>query len=249
VKIAVCIKRVPDTEARIRVAGDGRSIDTAGMKYIISPYDEFALETALRLKDAQGSGEVVVITVGEAGAAEQLRSALAMGADSAVLLKGQPTLDGLATARALAAEIRQQAADLVLLGMKAVDYDQQQVGPMLAELLDMPCITVAASIEMDGSSVVAHREVEGGVEVVEAPTPAVISITKGEYAPRYPSLKGIMAAKKKPLQEKDAQLGESRIEIRELAPPAERPAGRIIGQGADAVAELIRVLREEGKVL
>jgi electron transfer flavoprotein beta subunit len=249
VKIAVCIKRVPDTEARIRVAGDGRSIDTAGIKYIISPYDEFALETALRLKDAQGTGEVVAITVGEAGAAEQLRSALAMGADSAVLLKGQTTLDGLATARALAAEIREQAPDLVLLGMKAVDFDQQQVAPMLAELLDMPCITVAASIEMDGSSVVAHREIEGGVEVVEAPTPAVVSITKGDYEPRYPSLKGIMAAKKKPLQEKDAQLGESRIEIRELTLPAERPAGRIIGQGADAVPELIRVLREEAKVL
>lgn len=248
-KIVVCIKRVPDTEARIRIAGDGKSIDPAGIKFVISPYDEFALETALRLKEAQGSGEVVAVSVGETGAAEQLRSALAMGADSAVLLKGQATLDGLATARALAAEIREQGADLVLLGMKAVDYDQQQVGPMLAEMLEMPCITVAASIEMDGSSVVAHREVEGGVEVVEAATPAVVSITKGEYEPRYPSLKGIMAAKKKPLQEKDAQLGESRIEIREMVPPPERPAGRIVGQGADAVPELIRALREEAKVL
>jgi electron transfer flavoprotein beta subunit len=249
VKIVVCIKRVPDTEARIRIAGDGKSIDPAGIKYIISPYDEFAIETALRVKDAQGTGEVVVVSVGESSAAEQLRSALAMGADSAVLLKGQPTLDGLATARALAAEVREQSADLVLLGMKAVDYDQQQVGPMLAELLDMPCVTVAASIEVEGGNVVAHREIEGGVEVVEAPTPAVVSITKGEYEPRYPSLKGIMAAKKKPLQEKDAQLGESRIEIRALAAPPERPAGRIIGKGADAVPELIRVLREEAKVL
>jgi electron transfer flavoprotein beta subunit len=249
VKIVVCIKRVPDTEARIRIAGDGRSIDPAGIKFVISPYDEFALETALRLRDGQGAGEVVVVSVGEAGAAEQLRSALAMGADSAVLLKGQPTLDGLATARALAAEIREQGADLVLLGMKAADHDQQQVGPMLAELLDMPCVTVAASIEMDGGSVVAYREVEGGVEVMEAPMPAVVSITKGEHEPRYPSLKGIMAAKKKPLQEKDAQLGESRIEIRELTAPPERPAGRIVGQGADAVPELIRALREEAKVL
>jgi electron transfer flavoprotein beta subunit len=249
VKIVVCIKRVPDTEARIRIAGDGRSIDPAGIKFVISPYDEFALETALRLRDGQGAGEVVVVSVGEAGAAEQLRSALAMGADSAVLLKGQPTLDGLATARALAAEIREQGADLVLLGMKAADHDQQQVGPMLAELLDMPCVTVAASIEMDGGSVVAYREVEGGVEVMEAPMPAVVSITKGEHEPRYPSLKGIMGAKKKPLQEKDAQLGESRIEIRELTAPPERPAGRIVGQGADAVPELIRALREEAKVL
>jgi electron transfer flavoprotein beta subunit len=249
VKIVVCIKRVPDTEARIRISGDGRSIDPAGVKFVISPYDEFALETALRVKDAQGSGEVTVITVGEAASAEQLRSALAMGADRAILLKGQPTLDGLATARALAAELKELDADLVLLGMKGVDHDQQQVGPMLAELLDLPCVTVAAAIEIEGGSVVAHREVEGGVEVVEAALPAVVSITKGSYEPRYPSLKGIMAAKKKPLEEKDAQLGESRIEVRELSAPPERPAGRIVGTGVDAVPELIRVLREEAKVL
>jgi electron transfer flavoprotein beta subunit len=133
--------------------------------------------------------------------------------------------------------------------MKGVDHDQQQVGPMLAELLDLPCVTVAASIEIEGGSVVAHREVEGGVEVVEATLPAVVSITKGSYEPRYPSLKGIMAAKKKPLEEKDAQLGESRIEVRELSAPPDRPAGRIVGQGVDAVPELIRVLREEAKVL
>jgi electron transfer flavoprotein beta subunit len=249
VKIVVCIKRVPDTESRIRIAGDGKSIDPAGIKYIISPYDEFALETALRLKEGKGEGEVIAITVGDAASAEQLRSALAMGADRAVLLKGQVTLDGLATARALAAEIRDVAADLVLLGMKAVDDDQQQVGPMLAELLDLPCITVAAQVEIEGANVVCHREIEGGIEVVEAPVPAVISITKGAFETRYPSLKGIMAAKKKPLEEKDAQLGESRIELRSFTAPSERPAGRIVGQGVDAVPELIRVLRDEAKVL
>jgi electron transfer flavoprotein beta subunit len=249
VKIVVCIKRVPDTEARIRIAGDGRSIDPAGIKFAISPYDEFALETALRLKEAQGGGEIVALTVGEGSSGEQLRSALAMGADRAVLLEGQPTLDGLATARALAAEIRDIGPDLVLLGMKAVDFDQQQVAPMLAQLLDLPCVTVAASIEKEGSAIVCHREIEGGVEVVEAPLPAVISITKGEFEPRYPSLKGIMAAKKKPLEQKPAQLGESRIQLRELVSPPERPAGRIIGKGVDAVPELIRALREEAKVL
>jgi len=249
VKIAVCIKRVPDTEARIRIAAGGKSIDPAGIKFIISPYDEFALETALRLKEAQGSGEVVAISVGESTSGEQLRSALAMGADSAVLLKGQTSLDGLATARALAAEIREQNVDLVLLGMKAVDDDQQQVGPMLAELLDMPCITVASSATVENGSVVCEREVEGGIEVVEAPLPAVVTITKGEYEPRYPSLKGIMAAKKKPLAEKDAQLGSHRIEVRQLAPPPDRPPGRIVGEGADAVPELVRLLREEAKVL
>lgn len=248
-KIVVCIKRVPDTEARIRIASDGATIDPAGIKFVISPYDEFALETALRIRDAQGAGEVLAISVGESTSGEQLRSALAMGADGAVLLKGQPSLDGLATARALAAEISEQNPELVLLGMKAVDGDQQQVGPMLAELLDRPCVTVAAAVEVEGSAVVCHREIEGGIEVVEAPLPAVVTITKGEFEPRYPSLKGIMAAKKKPLAEKDAQLGNSRIEVRELAPPPERPAGRIIGEGVGAVPELVRLLREEAKVL
>jgi electron transfer flavoprotein beta subunit len=249
VKIVVCIKRVPDTEARIRIAPGGKSIDPAGVKFVISPYDEFALETALRLKESQGAGEVIVVSVGESTSGEQLRSALAMGADSAILLKGQPSIDGLATAHALAAEIREHNPDLVLLGMKAVDGDQQQVGPMLAELLDRPCVTVASSIELDGTSIVCHREIEGGIEVVEAPLPAVITITKGDFEPRYPSLKGIMAAKKKPLAEKDAQLGQSRIELRAMTPPADRPAGRIVGEGADAVTELVRLLREEAKVL
>jgi electron transfer flavoprotein beta subunit len=249
VKIIVCIKRVPDTEARIRISGDGKGIDPAGVKFVISPYDEFALETALRLKEKQGSGEIVAVSVGEANAAEQLRSALAMGADSAVLLKGTPSFDGLATARALAAYINDANADLVLLGMKAVDDDQQQVGPMLGELLDRACVTVAASIEIEGSSVVCHREIEGGVEIVEAPLPAVVTITKGSYEPRLPSLKGIMAAKKKPLEEKDAQLPESRIEIQAMTPPRERPAGRVVGTGVDAVTELVRVLHEEAKVI
>lgn len=248
-KIVVCIKRVPDTEARIRIASDGKAIDPAGIKFVISPYDEFALETALRLKEASGSGEVLVVSVGESTTGEQLRSALAMGADGAVLLKGRTSCDGLATAYALAAEIREQNADLVLLGMKAVDGDQQQVGPMLAGLLDLPCVTVAASVEIEGKTVVCHREIEGGVEVVEAPLPAVVTITKGDFEPRYPSLKGIMAAKKKPLAEKDAQLGPSRLEVRELVPPPERPAGRIVGEGVDAVPELVRLLREEAKVL
>ncbi|MGH7475436.1 MAG: electron transfer flavoprotein subunit beta/FixA family protein [Longimicrobiales bacterium] len=248
-KIIVCIKRVPDTAARIKISSDGRTIDPAGMKYVISPYDEFALEAALRLKEAGQGGEILAMTVGQADAAEQLRAALAMGADAAVLLQGQTTLDGLATARALADEVKQAGADLVLLGMKAADDDQQQVGPMLAELLELPCVTAVAELQLEGGGVVCQREVEGGTEIVEAPLPAVVTTTKGPHEPRYPSLKGIMAAKKKPLEEKTAQLGESRIELRALASPPERPAGRVVGEGADAVAELVRLLRDEAKVL
>ena len=248
-KIFVCIKRVPDTEARIRIGSEGTSIDPAGIKFVMSPYDEFALEAALRLKASIGEAEVVALTVGDASSAEQLRSALAMGADRAVRLEGTPDMDGLATSRALAAELRDAGADLVLMGMKAVDGDQQQVGPMTAELLGLPCITVAAEILLEDAAIVAHREAEGGIEIVEAPLPAVVTITKGPYEPRYPSLKGIMAAKKKPLDEKQAQLGTSRIRVHTLAPPPERPAGRIVGHGADAVPELVRLLQQEAKVL
>jgi electron transfer flavoprotein beta subunit len=245
--IIVCLKRVPDTEARIRIADDGTGIESAGVKFVIGPYDEFALETALRLREALGAGEVAAVAVGDAASAEQLRAALAMGADRAILLKGETTLDGLATARALAAELRDAAADLILLGARAVDGDQQQVGPMLAELMDRPCITVAAKVELEGGSIIAHREIEGGVEIVEAPLPAVVTVTKGDFEPRYPSLKGIMAAKKKPLVEKEAQLGASRLRVLRLAYPPERPPGRIVGEGADAVPELVRLLREEAK--
>ena len=243
------MKRVPDTAARIRIGSDGTSIETAGIKYVISPYDEFAIEAALRLKEKQGEGEVVVVTVGAAAAAEQLRAALAMGADRAILLKGDAGWDGLETARALAAELREAGADLILFGMKAVDSDQQQVGPMVGEMLDLPCITVAADIEIEGAIALCHREVEGGVEVIEAPLPAAVTMTKGAIEPRYASLKGIMAAKKKPLEEKDAQLGAGRIRLEKLSLPADRQEGRIVGEGPDAVAELVRVLREEAKVI
>jgi electron transfer flavoprotein beta subunit len=248
-KIVVCIKRVPDTEARIKIGGDGTSIETAGVKHVISPYDEFAIETALRIKEAKGAGELIAISLGEASSAEQLRSALAMGADRGILLKGQPTVDGSATAKALAAEIKTHTPDLVLCGMKAVDNDQQQVGLMLAEYLDLPCVSVVAELEVGEGKAVAHREIEGGVEVVEVPLPAVVTVTKGKHEPRYPSLKGIMAAKKKPLEEKDAQVPASRINVRTLSPPAERAAGKIVGKGVDAVQELVRLLKEEAKVL
>lgn len=248
-KIFVCIKRVPDTESRIRIRADGQSIETTGIKHVISPYDEYALETALRMKESNGAAEVVVITVGDASAAEQLRTSLAMGADRAIHLKGETTMDGLATARALAAELESAGADLILAGMKAADDDQQQVGPMLAELLGHPCITVAASLEVDGQTVRAHREIEGGVEHVEADLPAIVTMTKGAFEPRLPSLKGIMAAKKKPLEEKAAAVSPSRVRLHGLSYPPDRPAGKIVGNGADAVPELIRLLKEEARVL
>ena len=247
--IAVCIKRAPDTEARIRPGAGGTAIDPAGLKFIVSPYDEFALEAALRAREAKGAGEIIAISLGDGASAEQLRSALAMGADRAVLLKGETSQDGLATARALVAELSGLDAPLVLFGIKAVDDDQQQVGPMAAVLLDRPCVTAVSEFALEDGKVVCHREVEGGIEIVEADLPAVLTITKGPHEPRYPSLKGIMAAKKKPLEEKPAAAAPARLKVERRESPPERPAGRVVGQGADAVPELVRLLREEAKVL
>ena len=247
--IVVCIKRVPDTETRIKIEGDGKSIDPSGVKFVMSPYDEIAVEGALRTREAMGAGEVTLVTLGDASCAETLRGGLAMGADKAVLLKGQATIDGLAVAKALAAEIEANGAPLVLLGVKAADDDQQQVGPMLGTLLGRPCATSVSSFEMGDGTITCHREVEGGHETVELTLPAVVTITKGEFEPRYASLKGIMAAKRKPLEEKEAQQAESRLYVEVLDPPPPRPDGRIVGEGADAVGELVRLLREEAKAL
>ncbi len=247
--IIVCVKRVPDTETRIRVGGDGTSIDPSGVKYVLSPYDEFAVEAALRLKEARGEGEVTVVSLGDDASQETLRTALAMGADRAVLLQGEVTPDGLATARGLAAEIGESDPPLVLLGVKAADDDGQQVGPMLATLLGRPCATAVSSFEVTDESVVCRSEVEGGTRVLELPLPAVVTITKGEYEPRYASLKGIMAAKRKPLEKKEAQTGPSRLRVKAVELPPERTAGRIVGEGPDAVPELVRLLREEANAL
>jgi electron transfer flavoprotein beta subunit len=247
--VVVCIKRTPDTEARVRVGGDGVSVDSSGAKFIVSAYDEFALEAALRTRDAAGSGEVTAVTLGDAGSTEQLRAALAMGADRAVLLKGEVGMDGLATAKALAAQLQGSNAELILFGVKAVDDDQQQVGPMVATLLGRPCLTAVADFKVEGNKAVCHREVEGGADTFEVDLPAVLTITKGVFEPRYASLKGIMAAKKKPLEEKDAQVQPSRLKVVGLEAPAERAGGRIVGEGPDAAAALVKLLREEAKVL
>ena len=248
-KIVVCIKRTPDTETKIRLGEDGVSIDPNGVKFIISPYDEFAIEAGLQITEAAGDGEVILLSMGGDDTQETLRQGLAMGADQAILLRGEAGLDGLATAKALAAELKGIDASLVLFGMKGADMDQQQVGPMTATLLGLPCVTAASGFELAGETLTCRREVEGGAEILEMDLPAVVSLTKGKFEPRYASLKGIMAAKRKPLEERDAQGGESRLIVRSLSYPPERPAGRVVGEGPDVAPELVRLLREEAKAL
>ena len=247
--VIVCVKRVPDTETRVRFSEGATVIEPEGVKYIVSPYDEFALEAAFRTTEAGEGGQVTVITLGDESSQETLRAALAAGADAAVLLRGAVTMDGLATAKALAAELETRDEQLVLFGVKAADDDQQQVGPMVATLLGRPCASNVTSFEVDEGVIRCERDVEGGTEVVELDLPAVVTLTKGEFELRYASLKGIMAAKRKPLDVKDADLPEARLEVVRLDYPPERAEGRIVGEGAEAVPELVRILREEANVL
>ena len=249
-KIAVCIKRVPDSETRVSIAGDGKSLDPSGVKFVLNPYDEFAIEEALRLKESAEGGEVAIYSVGPDACQETIRTALAMGGDRGVLLKSDDVPpDGLSVAKALATELGDTGFDVVLFGRMAIDDYNHQVGPMVAELLGMACVTTIQNLELTDGKGVAEREIEGGTEVVEFALPVVLTADKGLNEPRYPALKGIMMAKKKPLEIKDVSLDSGTLEVLELTPPPARPAGRIVGEGIGAVPELVRLLREEAKVL
>ncbi|HEU4631389.1 MAG TPA: electron transfer flavoprotein subunit beta/FixA family protein [Gemmatimonadaceae bacterium] len=250
-KIAVCIKRVPDMEQRFRIAGSGTSVDETGLKYTMSDFDEWAVEAALQLNEKHGGGEITVVSLGPDAVQETIRKALAMGADRGVQLKTEAVpVDGLAIARALAAELRDGGYDLILFGKLAVDTSSGVTGAMVAELLDLPCVTAVAKLDVENGRGRAERALEGGVEVVEFPLPAVVTVDQGLVAQaRYPALKGIMAAKKKPLEVKPAQLGQPGVTVTKMELPPERAPGRIIGEGAAAVPELVRLLQEEAKVL
>ncbi len=247
-RIAVCLKHVPSTETRVQIGSDGKHIDPSGVTFVINPYDEFALEEALRLKEKSG-GEVVVVSAGGAPVSASLRNALALGADRAVHLKTEAELDGAAVASLLADALRGQGFDLILCGKQAVDDDAGVVGPMLAERLELPCVTVVVQLLLDGARGTAKREVEGGIETATFSLPAVIAAQKGLNEPRYASLKGIMAAKKKPIEVRPVEPPAPAVEIVKLDLPPARHAGRIVGEGAAAVADLVRVLREEAKVI
>ena len=249
-KIAVCIKRVPDMDVRFSIAPNGTSLNEAGLKFDMSDFDGYAVEVALRLNEQQGPGEVTVLSLGPDGVQETLRKALGMGADRAVQLKADEVpFDGRAVARAIAAELKDGGYDVVLFGRMATDTGNQTVGPMVAQFLGLPCVSAVTKLDIANGKGTAQRQLEGATETVEFPLPAVITIDEGVARPRLPSLKGIMAAKKKPLETKPAQLGEIRLTVQSMALPPERPAGRIVGEGADAVPELVRLLQTEAKVL
>ncbi len=246
--IVVCISQTPDTATKIAVDGDGRNIDPKGVKYVLNPYDEFAVEEALRRREADG-GTVTLLTVGGDGAKEAVRLGLAMGADKGVLIRDDAKADSFAVASALAQAIEASGADLILAGRQSVDYDSAQIGPMLAELLGYPCVSFVVELEINGDSVRAVRDIEGGREVVEASLPCIITTQKGLNDPRYPKLPDIMKAKSKPIEEFAPTGVETRVETISMRLPEKKQGGKILDYSPENVKELVRLLHEEAKVI
>lgn len=259
-EIIVLLKQVPATESFIGIADDGVSIKTEDIKWVINPYDEFAVEEALRIRSAHG-GTVTIISAGPERSVEAIRTALAMGADKGMLIKSPAAdkCDGLGIARILAAALKNIKFDLIIAGQRAVDDDNFQVGTALAEFLSIPNISLVIKEEIADGKIRCCRTVEGGTVVLEAPLPALFTTQKGLNEPRYASLPGIMKAKRKPLDIKSlsdigidaSEIGEPKAKILAMKLPPEREGGRIIkGDSSRSIAaELVKVLHEEAKVL
>ncbi|MDO8784643.1 MAG: electron transfer flavoprotein subunit beta/FixA family protein [Syntrophales bacterium] len=254
--IVVCVKQVPDTEAQIKVKSDGSGIDESGIKWIMSPYDEYGVEEGLRLKEKFG-GEVAIVSLGPARVMETIRTALAMGGDKGIHIS-DPAFDGAdayTTAAAIAAAIKAIPHDIIFCGQRAIDDDAGQVGPIIAELLGIPQLTVVTKVDVDGNSIKVIKPIEGAQLLMESTLPCVVTAQKGLNEPRYASLPGIMKAKKKPVDTKDAaSLGvtvDIKAKVARFIPPPARAAGKIIGgdDPAAKAAELAKLLREEAKVI
>lgn len=252
-KIAACIKRVPTTDAQIKVAADGKSLDAAGFQYMASFYDEIAVEEAIKTKEKLG-GDVTVITIGPADASKEVREFMARGADAGVILKDDQwsARDARSTAKALAAKVKALGAEVVFTGKIATDRDNAAVGAMLATYLGWACVTDVVALDLAAAATgrgTARRETEHGVETVSFALPAVITCSKGLNEPRRPNLKGIMAVKSKPIPEEAPESVPNQLVVHKVELPPARKAGRIVGEGAAAVPALVQALRSEAGVL
>jgi len=251
VKILVTVKRVPDPETVVKIAPDGVGITTDNVKWVINPFDEIAIEEGLRLKEKVSGTEVVLVSIGQKTAQEQLRTGLAMGADRAILVLSDQGLEPLAVARVLQKLVEQEKPDLVILGKQAIDDDSNCAGQMLAELLGWPQATFASKVELGGDqrSTKVTREVDGGLETLATPLPAIVTADLRLNEPRYASLPGIMKARKKEMKEIPvAELGVDvapKTKIVKLETPPKRSGGRKVA----SVQELVQVLHNEAKVI
>jgi electron transfer flavoprotein beta subunit len=260
--IFVCVKQVPDTETKVTPNGDGTFIETSSIKWIMNPYDEFAVEQALLLKAANAGSTVTVVRVGSTQDTEALRTALAMGADEAILVEGDDNLDSYMIAKAIKGGIEKsgKTPDIIFTGKQAIDDDCLQVPQLLAQMLDMPSVSVVVGFDHADGKTTLKREVEGGaLEVYEVTNPVLVACNKGLNTPRYASLPGIMKAKRKPLQNLSlADVGVSaddrRVKYSNFQLPPEKPPGKKYdamdeGKQAEVVAEVVQLLRNEAKVI
>lgn len=248
-KVVVCIRRVPDTAARIKISPDGRSVDPSSADYVINPYEEYALEQGVQLKEKHG-GQVTVVILGPESSTPVILKSLALGADKAVhLKKANMPDDPSAVAHAIAEDLKSRQFDVLLFGKKGVDDDNQQVGQMASELLGIPCVSQVAKLELSGEKVIAHREVEGGLLVVETTLPAAFTAEKDLAIPRYASLRELVAARKKPIESIEPGEHPPTLEIVAVEYPPPRPPGKIVGKGVESVPALVRLLHEEAKVI
>jgi electron transfer flavoprotein beta subunit len=249
VKILVTVKRVPDPETQLKINAEGTGFVTDNVKWVVNPFDEIAVEEALRIKEKNAGSEVVLVSIGPKAAQEQLRTGLAMGADRAILVVSDENLEPLAVARVLQKIVDQEKPELVVMGKQAVDYDNNCAGQMLAELLGWPQATFASKVDLASGQATVTREVDGGLETLSFALPAVVTADLRLNEPRYASLPGIMKARKKELKEIPvADLGidvTPRVKIVRLENPPKRAAGRKVG----SVQELVKVLHDEAKVI
>lgn len=246
--ILVCISQVPDTTTKIAIAGSGLTIDPAGVKFILNPYDEYAIEEGLRIREKNG-GTVTAITVGGDSSKEILRTALAMGVDKAVLVKDDTKSDSFAVAENIANYAKGISPDIIILGRQSIDFDSFQMSPTLAELLSMPSVSMVSKLDINGTNVDMERDIEGGKEQLESVLPLVISVQKGINDPRYPKLPDIMKAKSKPIEEVAPFSSGSRVETIGMSLPNNKRVGKILGDTDAELEEFVRLLHEEAKVI
>lgn len=248
-KIVVCVSTVPDSTTKIKVGGNSKSIDESGVTFIINPYDEFAVEEAVQLKEKNG-GEVIAVSFGTDRAKEGIKKAFQMGADKGILIKSAGNeFDSFTVSKNLAMVLKEINPDIVLFGKQSIDFDGLLVPKMTAEFLSMPSVNVVTKLEINGQDALIEREIEGGKEILKSKLPVVIGTQKGINNPRYPNLKSIMASKSKPIEEKTAVDEPSKSSVTEMILPDAKGSGKIFTDGVANVPELVKLLREEAKVI
>jgi electron transfer flavoprotein beta subunit len=247
-KIAVCVSLVPDSTTKVKISSDNLSIDDNGVSFIINPYDEFAVEEAVQLKERNG-GEVIAISFGTQKSKEAIKKAYQMGADKGILIETNESYDSFTVAKNLSNVLKDLAPDIIFFGKQSIDFDGSIVPAMVGELLNLPFINVVTKLEINGINVTAEREIEGGKEIIQSSLPLLIGAQKGLNNPRYPNLKSIMASKNKPIEERKAEYKGNLTEIIEMSLPKAKGSGKIFVNGVSDVPELVKLLREEAKVI